>query len=602
MTPYLVLSWREDDAGASARALRLRALVNTLRPHWRLVIDQPGGMVAVGGGARAITMNSRHDPIVIIGDVFPRARSSPGIECLRETRTPFAELCMHLVDQYWGAYLAVQVGSDSRVAVFRDPIGMRDGISWTDAGLHVFASEVMPWLTVSPPRRLAIDWRRVAELLHDSSTVSEATPLSGIETIPAGCLVDIHEGRASVQRLWIPRAFYRRDEANGSDARGLRDITIRCVSAWTESYPNSIVEMSGGFDSSAVAAASTIVGNGIPRGINFFTDHLSGDERGYARDVSARCRIPVDEVFMPVGRIGEEDFDGVPVGARPGLSSATLFHDRPLARIAAAHGARALFTGHGGDSVFFQHPTAMIAADPSFPRSNLEAYTALAKWSRESAWAVASYAFGVPLARSRRRAEEALVALPLVREEHADSAWAGDLHDLPPAKRVQITAIATDRSTIGPSCRSEALTIVHPLLSQPLVEWAIATDTYVLTEGRRDRALARTAFAPMLPASVIDRMGKGVLAQYFGRCLCASVPFLRAYLLDGLLVQNKVLDAPRLEPMLDRDYLMRFDYYVKLRSAIVMEHWARGWQARAAVARLEHIDPVAAAPSFCPAM
>jgi asparagine synthase (glutamine-hydrolysing) len=34
--------------------------------------------------------------------------------------------------------------------------------------------------------------------------------------------------------------------------------------------------------------------------------------------------------------------------------------------------------------------------------------------------------------------------------------------------------------------------------------------------------------------------------------------------------------------MLDVDYLMRFDCYAKLRSALVMEHWARVWQSRLA--------------------
>jgi asparagine synthase (glutamine-hydrolysing) len=238
-----------------------------------------------------------------------------------------------------------------------------------------------------------------------------------------------------------------------------------------------------------------------------------------------------------------------------------LFHDRPLARIAIDHGATALLTGHGGDSLFFQHPTPVIAADRSFPRTDFQAYAALAKWSRESMWTIAGHALGLPLLRQARLPEnDAIVALP-VRGNHRlpASEWAGDTHGLLPAKRMQIAAIATDRSVIAPSWRSRALTVVHPLLSQPVIEWAMATDIFALTEGKRDRALARKAFAADLPASIVDRMGKGVLAHFFGRCLSASVPFLCTFLLDGLLVRHGVIDAARLEAMLDRDYLMRFD-------------------------------------------
>jgi asparagine synthase (glutamine-hydrolysing) len=243
----------------------------------------------------------------------------------------------------------------------------------------------------------------------------------------------------------------------------------------------------------------------------------------------------------------------------------------------------------------------VIAADRSFPRCDLQAYAALAKWSRESIWTVAGHAFGLPLLRQARLPEnDAIVALPIGGDVRVPvSEWTGDTHGLSPAKRLQIGAIATDRSVIAPSSRSCAMTVVHPLLSQPVVEWAIAADIFSLTEGRRDRALARRAFATDLPASIIERMGKGVLAHFFGRCLCASVPFLRTFLLDGLLVRHGVLDAARLEPMLDRDYLMRFDCYAKLRSAIIMEHWARVWQVRLDAMRSDCTLP--AAPASDPA-
>ena len=567
-----------------------------MSPRWQVLLDEPGALIALGGSAEAISARVAGYPVFIVGDVFPKVGSDRPVRALLSEVDSFSDLCTQLAGAYWGAYLAVQLRRDGDCAIFRDPIGMRDGVYWTHSGVYLLASEVMPWLAVAPPSGLTIDWQRIAGLLLDSATVAEKSPLSEVETLPPGSLVDVQLGRPRIQRLWSPAHFYERGHSEPLDAAALRGVVRRCVDSWAQAYPDAIIEVSGGLDSAIVAAAGTARCPGVRRTINFFTDHLSGDERRYARDICARCHIPLDEVFLPTGQLGEADIQDIPIGARPGLSSVTLFHDKLLTRIAIGHGASALFTGHGGDSVFYQHPTAMIAADPSFPRRDISAYTTLAKWSKESIWTVTAHAFGLPVRPSKRPENEALAALPLGDQvDRPQSEWAGNVEGLPPAKRSQITAIATDRSVIGPSSRSRALTVLHPLLSQPLVERAIATDIYLLTEGRRDRAMARRAFADMLPGSVIERRGKGALAQYFGRCMCASVPFLRDFLLDGLLVRNGVLDRVRLDAMLDRDFLMRFDCYAKLRSVIITEQWVRVWQARIDEMRSNYSDSLVAA-------
>jgi asparagine synthase (glutamine-hydrolysing) len=603
MTPYLILSRNAPKEASEALVQRVRAIIDTPQSDWRLLTDHPAGLIAVGQKGRVIAAPREVPATFIIGDIFPRVSSQEAIDRLLAAELPFPDLCRALARDWWGAYLAVQIRGCGDMSLFRDPVGMGDGLCWDGPGGVVFASQATPWLAASTPPGLAIDWTRIAQLLRDSSTVAEATPLAGIETIPAGSLVDLSDGRQLARRLWVPRMFDARRALHDADVADLREVIIRCMQAWVATYPDNMLEMSGGFDSAVVAAAGTLPAGRIKRGVNFFADHLSGDERRYARDVSARRAIPLDEIFMPIGRLSEADLDDGPVDVRPGLSTITLFHDRPLARIAADHGATALFTGHGGDSLFFQHPTPMIAADRSFPRSDIRAYAALAKWSRESMWTVAGHAFGLPLLRQARLPEnDAIVALPISGDVRVPvSEWAGDTHGLSPAKRLQIAAIATDRSVVAPSWRSRALTVVHPLLSQPVVEWAIATDVFALTEGKRDRALARKAFAADLPASIVERMGKGVLAHFFGRCLCASVPFLRTFLLDGLLVRHGVIDTARLEPMLECDYLMRFDCYAKLRSAIIMEHWARVWQGRLDAMRSNGMQAFAAAAESGPA-
>lgn len=594
MTSYLAMAWdaRTPQMAATARSIRARLATQT--EPWQRLLDRPGQLIAVSPDTQVVRGMIEGAAVFIIGDVFLRDHAQLDLGQTISRCAEFDDLCGELVKAYWGSYVAVQIREAGEMVLFRDPIGMLEGIGWVADGANIYASEGLPWLVTCPPADLAIDWHRVGQLLNDSGTLAETLPLKGVRTLEPGARVKLRQGQCHVRRLWSPHQFLGYDRSKQADARSVRQLVQHCVGQWATRYPDTLVEISGGFDSAVVAAACPDQMRGQMRGVNFFTGQLSGDERRFARKIARSCQIPLDEVFMPVGALSEADFDGLPVDVRPGLNSASLFHDRPLTELAQSCAIKALFTGHGGDAVFFQHPTAMIAADPTFPRWDITACTTLARWSRESVWTVMLYALHLPgAAESHRSATEATAALPFTQEAKAEGSWwTGDTVDLVPAKRVQLAGIASDRGVIAPSWRSRALTVVHPLMSQPLIEMAIETDTYTLTRGRRDRALAREAFADMLPAPVTERMGKGCLAFYFGQCMCASLDFLRAFLLDGLLVHNGVLDRKRLELMLETDYLMRFDCYAKLRSALIMEHWAQVWQQRL---KTRHPDAVPSA-------
>ncbi len=113
-----------------------------------------------------------------------------------------------------------------------------------------------------------------------------------------------------------------------------------------------------------------------------------------------------------------------------------------------------------------------------------------------------------------------------------------------------------------------------------MAEDVLAIPAIDLTHGRRERALARTAFSRRLPAMLIDRRGKGDLTLYFGRMLAGSTVFLREFLLDGLLAAHEVIDHAALEAILTPDTLMTQDHYSELLTTIIMERWARGWAER----------------------
>eukprot|EP01136_Pigoraptor_vietnamica_P016195 Opistho-1_new@60004 len=160
-----------------------------------------------------------------------------------------------------------------------------------------------------------------------------------------------------------------------------------------------------------------------------------------------------------------------------------------------------------------------------------------------------------------------------------------DTDKLSPAKRMQVRALASARRVFGPSYCGRDMTVIHPLLSQPLIEHVLGISVLDLTQGRRDRALARAAFADHLPAALTERRGKGTLTAFFGRTLAASTPFLKPYLLEGTLASHGVVDVRALETALDPDRLMQSECYGALLATIITEQWARTWEERISFAR-----------------
>lgn len=160
------------------------------------------------------------------------------------------------------------------------------------------------------------------------------------------------------------------------------------------------------------------------------------------------------------------------------------------------------------------------------------------------------------------------------------STWAGSLEGVSQAKRMQIEAIAGDRNAFGPSRCAQVMRVIHPLLSQPIVEHALGQSLMALTEGRRDRAMARAAFANRLPAALIERRGKGSLSYFFGQTLARSVPILRTRLLEGALAQAGLVDRTQFEHVLDPDQLVQSSCYGEIIRLLIVERWMRGWQER----------------------
>lgn len=122
--------------------------------------------------------------------------------------------------------------------------------------------------------------------------------------------------------------------------------------------------------------------------------------------------------------------------------------------------------------------------------------------------------------------------------------------------------------------------MIHPLMAQPLVEWALRTPVPDLVPNGRERGLARDAFADRLPASILARQGKGDYAAYFNQQVAQNLPFLNAYLLDGRLAVARVIDRALMEARLNEDALRWSGGASEILAAVSLEAWVRRWEAR----------------------
>ncbi|WP_380879403.1 asparagine synthase [Sphingomonas sp. DBB INV C78] len=588
MTRFVAASWPAFDDTAAMRARRLADVIERQAPGWTILVNLPGFLAAEWRhrpGPAAVTLGEGQ--AVLFGDLFDRAATDAdqvgparlnGIE--RLAPRAFAEA---LIQGCWGSYVAILRGPGSALHVVRDPIGGLDCLSWRCDTITIVASHLPDWLPEIATPALGINWDLVPNFLVAAPAVAEDIALDGVEAIRPGSLTTFHRGGMEREQLWHPVAFASRPHPG--NARELEACVDRCIAAWASLYGAAPAELSGGLDSAIVAASLDRAGTAPSPAFHYFTQDREGDERCFARSISEALGLQLVEIERDRQAISAADLAGLADGVRPGLTGMDVHYDRDLGRRLRQLGANALFTGQGGDAIFFQMPTPTVAADlhacAGF-RRKLDLAIGIARWTRVPIWTVLGTAI------SRRATALAVSPAPafLGRQPVArQSFWLEGSESVSPAKAIQIWGLANSRLYFVPSYRDQSARLLHPLMSQPLVELALSIPVIDLTHARRDRALAREAFADRLPQEVVRRRGKGDLTSYYGRLVAASLDTLRPLLLDGLLAGQGIIDRSALEPMLDAEAIAWQDAHVELLTAAIVETWARRWQARADASR-----------------
>ena len=517
------------------------------------------------------------------------------------TRTSDATL-IHLMHRRFGAAgiarclgafaFALWDPDDRRLVLGRDCLGNRALFFHRGRGFVAFATTLGALLALpGVPREL--DEIALAHFLAVNLTEPRRTFYLGIERVATRTLVAIDRDSISRNYYWAPDLDapppYRRDEDYIARARELLD---QAVAAATVDTPDVAISLSGGLDSSAIAATAARLGRAAtitcytmvpPAGtqVDVGASHYP-DERDKVQAL-ARMYPALDVRFIAPESLHpfEQDITrffaraNMPVSGPSVLGPHAFLYD---AVVAAGH--RALLVGNNGNfgltwsgrfSLLALLRSGQIAA---FARE----LNVLAKQSdrglartfgREAIMPMAPLPVWRLFHRLKGRDPDSVAhysALDpaFIAEHDLPRQWQADGFDPWPSVNGWNPAryraeLLFDKNQVGRDFKgmSEDLRgfeLRDPLGDRRLLEFVLAVPEPMFRRNGVPRSFARAVLADRLPREILEERRRGALAVTWFRRLDSRRQDLAAELerLGGSPLARRLLDLPRLKRMMEQ--------------------------------------------------
>lgn len=526
---------------------------------------------------------------IILGTLFRRGEQN-AVKALshEEQMAIIASRGRHLVEAYWGPYVACLPSPDGSVIVLRAPWGELPCYRFASEGAQFFASDI-DLLVRFAGYRPSIAWNAIIDHLIHGTFYHRATCLEGVQQCPGGERLTLAGEREQREDLWSPWHFTTRDRQvrcprEASDL--VRQTALGCIGARASQFEHVMVTLSGGLDSSIVAA-SLAAGKVSFSAMTLVTGDLSGDERRYASQVSAALAFPLTTQFRDVTQV---DVRRSGARGRPFPCVQAFFTEsmRLAEETAAQQGAQALFNGGGGDTLFCTMQSGAPAADrllaEGVGRGFLHTLSDISQSASASIWAVLRDAlarawFGRPAFRHRPRFDLLTDAARQIATAGPAHPWLIPHGNVLPGKAFHVWGLAFFKSYVECLDPQSELQVVAPLLSQPLVEACLTIPSWLWFDAGHNRIAARRAFDGLLPAEILSRRSKGVPTSFSFEIMETHRDAIRSMLIDGQLARQGLIDLPGALAILDAPQLASEDNVGRVLGFLDVEAWASGWSA-----------------------
>jgi len=549
--------------------------------------DRPPGFasrgVRVWSGLPPISIGDRG---CIAGYLFRRGFPSSRVLHLDEAAIAgaIATRGASLLADYWGGYVAAIVNDNDSVDILRDPSGLLPCYVRKDGRSIHLASDME---VLATPGRVAIDFGVIGRMLSSIDALGRKTALAGIEELLPGERLHVNATRAHVTPAWSPwNHMPRRFRSSFVEETGALRATVKdAVGAWTTCFNSILLGVSGGIDSSIVAAAALPRTPGV-RLLTFVEPRSEGDERRYAEALAARLGASLTASNFDLGSVDitRPVLPHFPIPlALPIFQAVEAIHrdEEKLAPIDA------FFSGNGGDNVFCNMRSAapladrFIAQGPSF--GVLNSLRDLADLTGSPIAEVARHGWR----RLRRRHDPHQIrfdvtgltprAAAAARDDEDRHPWLVAPSDASPGQKAYVAMQARGQKSIELYPRCMRAPQIAPLLSQPIAELCLSIPTWHWVHGGVDRAVARAAFASDLPPLIAERRTKGSPQSFMRRIFEAQLPAALALLRGGRLVEAGIVDPCFVDDVSDGAW--RDDGRdLRVLSFCAAETWVRWWE------------------------
>jgi asparagine synthase (glutamine-hydrolysing) len=588
MYGYMALHWNAADELGARAAIAMERRIGSADESWELAFSDTGLLVFQrGANRRAHGAIGLADAGVVLGTIF---RNRTGAQAKRElafsdraAREIQSTSGQHLVEHYWGRYVAFSRGADGHLRVIRDPTGALPCFYTHTDHVTVFFCHLEDYLGLIPAQ-LTVNWEHVGSCLQYMQMACRHTGFKEISQVLAGeCWTHESSGSKPVF-LWdpVPIAEGAGIEDPVAARSELRSAVECCVAAWTACYRRILHSLSGGLDSSIVLAC--LSSSPTQPQVTCFTAYTAesdGDERQFARMAAARANCQLAELAHQP----PTDLWSVFPEQRcpsPAMVTLRLAVEDMRAALAHAQASEAIFSGQGGDHLFQRRRDFTIAAE-FLHRHGLE--LGFGRVLAESSKMLRQPAYRVLLHAARLRLFPGRVDSYVTQEVPAflragvnavfpQHPWVERASQLPRAMLHRIFDIVDCQHFYAYTC--DYADLVHPLISQPLMECSLRIPSYVLTSGGTDRGLARQAFSEKIPAAIAARTAKGGVDAYWNDLVITNLKFLRPFLLDGHLEAAGLLDRRKMSDLLTEEQLIRAAQPLPaVLSCMIAEGWLR---------------------------
>lgn len=599
MARIVVLRWQPVDAKGQ-RAGKVMWSRLEASGSWTRFIDRRGVLAHyVPEDHEAPPLDLGDERGAIFGSLFSKTAPTAGRVTAFDagaTASLFDQGGAPLVRDYWGAWIAVlhDRGTD-RLHVLRDPTGSGPIYEGGTDEVRVICTHASDYVRMID--ECAPDLEVLAASLVSPSLVTPRTAICGLNEVFPGERVTLPRrgGQVSRDLLWrpvTPGAEVRREDFPTA-ARQLRQTLCDCAAAWSHGAPSIVHRLSGGLDSSAVLSALRQANGAEIVAVNEFSAEApEGDERALARISAKTFGAPLVEIEMSPSRVDWTRLLDLELGARPMRQSFSLADPTMCEAIAAIDSKALVTSGQGGDQVFHRSHLPIIAADAFVDgldwRSALRVALDTARLGRRPVWSVFATVIKhgvlrrpsfVGGAAARVLTLDAGLGADAARNLDARHPWNAEIRKAPPARALRICLIADLQNYRQRDALSLRFAKAQIVSSQPVVEFCLSVPPYVMTQGGRDRALLRAAFADVLPQEVLARESKGATTRYHAAVAHRHLPLMREMLTGGEAEERGLLDAKALAGVFAMGEITSAATSAALLSCFLVELWLRQFKA-----------------------